>query len=83
MPRFFPERGGGNSQFLVQIGGVIQQVEGQRFIGGIAGFGQQFFRFFVTFFLRPGKPFRLGQFRAIGIRRGVAVGRQIALFSLY
>jgi hypothetical protein len=40
---FLPERGGGNSQFFVQIGGVIQQVEGQRFIGGIAGFGQQFF----------------------------------------
>jgi hypothetical protein len=53
----------------VQIGGVIQQVEGQRFIGGIAGFGQQFFRFFVTFFLRPGEPFWLGQFRAIGVRR--------------
>ena len=63
----------------MQIRGVIQQVEGQRFIGAIAGFGQQFFRFFVAFFLRPGKPFRLAQLRAIGVRRRVAVGRQIAL----
>ena len=48
---FLPDRGNGNSQFFVQIGRVVQQVKRQWLICGISRFGQQLFRFFVTFFL--------------------------------
>ena len=63
----------------MQIGGVVQQAKGQRLVGGIASFSQQFFRFFVTFFLGPFEPFRFNQLHTVGVRRGVAVSRQVAL----
>ena len=63
----------------MQIGRVIEQIESQRLISAIASFGQQFFRFFITFFLRPLEPFRLNQLHAIGVRRRIAVGWQVAL----
>lgn len=62
----------------MQIGGVIQQVDGQRFVCGITRFSQQFFASSLRF-LAPAKPFWLSQFCAISIRWSVTIGGHVAL----